>query len=423
MEVHHSLICFFLLSLQDGNNGLVKAQVYTGTEGGNVRVQCSSSYSYSGSRKFLCKEPCKQKYFIIETTDVRAQKGRFSIEWSSIRDVSVTITQLTKSDSGWYRCGSGSSYQQFEIIVVDALLDGDPSEETTFYSRPGGNILVECSFTTSETRKYFCKGQCENKDSLVETTGFTAQRGRYSIRYVKGYPSGGFVYVGITQLTRSDSGQYWCRLDKPFSLDSYRGFNIVVTDAPPTSEPNQAMTSSVPSASTATTTQSLSSTSGSSSASSASPETIKQSKMTTRDVLLYVGLALVFLVVLSLSVLLFCRRRTSKPRERPVETQYADVTEANRVYEDIREDRQSRSPPVEMSSTVYSLVTAVNLQNTAEDDLSGLTYSEVTFSNRAAGLSNSGVRGDDDVIYSVPRVETLRDEDDPYSTVNGELRG
>ncbi|XP_031694962.1 uncharacterized protein LOC116377459 isoform X2 [Anarrhichthys ocellatus] len=418
MKVRHTLICFFFLSLQDGNNGLIL--IYTGTEGKGVTVKCSSSSS--GSRKILCKDPCKQEDNIIETTDDRAQKGRFSIEWSRSGGVSVTIRQLTKSDSGLYGCGIKSSYQQFEILVVDALLDGDSSEEKTFSSRSGGNIIVGCVFSASETRKYFCKGRCKEEDILVATTAYGAQRDRYSIRYVEGYSSGGFVYVGITQLTRSDSGWYRCGLDRTFSPDPYHGFNIVVTDAPTTSEPNQAMTSSVTSASTATTTQSLSSTSGSSRASPASPETIEQSD-TTRDVLLSVGLALVFMVILSLSVLLFCRRRTSKPKEPPVETQYADVTEANRVYEDIREDGQSWSPAVEMSSADYSLVTAVNLQNTAEGDSSRLTYSEVTFSSRAAGFSISGVRGDDNVIYSVPRVETLRDEDELYSTVNGELRG
>ncbi|KAK9514723.1 hypothetical protein VZT92_025415 [Zoarces viviparus] len=416
MKVRHTLICFFFLSLQDGNNGLVKAQIYTGTEGGDVTVQCSSSPS--GSRIILCKEPCREN-IIIETTDDRAHEGRFSIERRN-RDVSVTITQLNKSDSGLYGCGFASSYQRFEIIVVDALLD-DSSEETTFYPRSGGNILVGCYFSTTETRKYFCKGRCKENDILVETAAYGAQRGRYSIRYVEGSPSGGFVYVGITQLTSSDSGRYRCGLDKPLFPDSYYGFNIVVTDAPTTSNRTQAMTSSVPSASTATTTQSLSSSSGSSRASSASPETIKQSE-TTRDVLLSVGLALVVMVILSLSVLLFCRRRMSKPKEPAVETQYADVTEANRVYEDIREDGQSRAPAVEINDD-NSLITAGNLQNTAEDDSSRLTYSQVTFSSRAAGSSSSGIRGDDNVVYSVPRVETLRDENELYSTVHGGLRG
>ncbi|KAK9514720.1 hypothetical protein VZT92_025414 [Zoarces viviparus] len=292
MKVRHTLICFFFLSLQDGNNGLVKAQIYARTEGGDVTVQCSSSPS--GSRIILCKEPCKQENNIIETTDDRAHEGRFSIERRN-RDVSVTITQLTKSDSGLYQCGSGSSYRPFEIIVVDALLD-DSSEETTFYPRSGGNILVGCYFSTTETRKYFCKGRCKENDILVETAAYGAQRGRYSIRYVNGYSSGGFVYVGITQLTSSDSGRYRCGLDKPFSPDSYySGFNIVVTDAPTTSNPNQAMTSSVPSASTAT---------GSSRPATRAPT----------GVWLYAVIVVVVVVIVSgLVLMIFCSWRNIKP--------------------------------------------------------------------------------------------------------------
>ncbi|XP_054465693.1 uncharacterized protein LOC129100161 isoform X2 [Anoplopoma fimbria] len=426
MKVRHTLIVFFFLYLQDGNNGLVKAQVYSGAEGGDVRVKCPSS-SF-GSRKIFCKEPCEQEDILIERKKFKDQKGRYSIKWMrGSRDVYATIKQLTKSDSGLYRCVSRSSSQRIEVIVVDALLDGDPSEEKTLYSRTGGNVLVECFFDTSRSRTYFCKGECKDEDILVETTDFTAQRDRYSIRYVPGDPSGVFLYVGIKQLTMSDSGRYRCGLDRRLFTDPYHEFKIVVTD--------------VPSASTATTTQSLNSTSGSSRPSSDSPITIEQSEMATktRDVLLYVGLALVVMVMLSLSVLLFCRKQTSKHKEPPLETQYADVTETNRVYEDIREDGQSRSPPVEMSSVYsyakytepngaeinddYSLITAANSQNTAEDVSSGLTYSEVNFSKQSVGSSSSSVRGDDNVVYSVPRVETLHEEDDPYSTVSAELQG
>ncbi|XP_054482689.1 uncharacterized protein LOC129114804 [Anoplopoma fimbria] len=229
MKVRHTLMVFFFLYLQDGNNGLVKVQLYSGAEGGDVRVKCPSSLF--GSWKFFCKEPCEQEDILIETTYVRAQKGRYSIEWMrESRYVYVTIKQLTKSDSGLYRCGFESSSQRIEVIVIDALLDGDPSEEKTLYSRTGGNVLVACYFNTSESRKYFCKGECKDEDILVETTDFTAQRDRYSIRYVPVAPSGVFLFVGITQLTMSDSGRYRCVLDRLLSTDPYREFEIVVTD-------------------------------------------------------------------------------------------------------------------------------------------------------------------------------------------------
>ncbi|XP_045913604.1 uncharacterized protein LOC123975860 [Micropterus dolomieu] len=254
MKVRHTLICFFFLSLQDGNTGLTNAQipsVYTGTEGGDITVRCP--FSSPGVRKFFCKRKCKPEDILIETTGVRDQRGRYSIRYEGgffLDNVFVSITQLTKSDSGLYRCGLDRSNITFEIIVVDALLDGSPPEETSLYTRAGGNIVVGCSFIFSGSRRYFCKEECEEKDILVETTGSTAERGRYSIRYTQRSLTDVSVYVSITQLTKSDSGRYRCCLDRRLLPDSYRGFEIIVTDV--------AYSTAVPSASTPTT-QSLSS--------------------------------------------------------------------------------------------------------------------------------------------------------------------
>ncbi|XP_033987565.1 polymeric immunoglobulin receptor-like [Trematomus bernacchii] len=380
MDVCHSLI-FFVLTLQDGNTGLFSAQhsVYSGIEGENVRVQCS--FPSSRTRKFFCKEPCKQnRDILIETTDATAQSGRYSIDYKDRRHF-VTISQLTKSDSGRYRCGVGSSlssasYEYIEIIVVDAMLYGDLSAEKTINARTGGNIVVECYFTRSGTQMYFCKEKCEG-DILVETTSETYLKDRYSIRYVEGYQRGGFLYVSIEQLTQSDSGWYRCGLGRTNSRDPSHWFRLIVTDALTTSSPS----SSVPSASTETSNQSESSTS-----SPASPKTTEQPESTTTTgVILYVRLTLVVLVIVSsLSVLVFCRKRTCKAKSEEPEP---------------RVETQNASAP------------------DAEDDPSQPTYSEIKFVS--VGSSQSGFHGDAEcVIYSVPQVEASSDEPPLYSTVN-----
>ncbi|XP_051281621.1 uncharacterized protein LOC127377603 isoform X8 [Dicentrarchus labrax] len=415
MKVHHTLICFFFLSLQDGNT-LVNAQtiVYTGTEGGTVTVKCS--FSSSGRSKFFCKGRCNQEDILIQTTGVTAHNGRYSMTYERTftgGNVFVTITQLTKSDSGLYWCGFGDYYQQIEIIVVDVLLDGNPPVRT-LYPRPGGSITVECFFTVSGSRKYFCKDDCKEKYILVETTGDRGQKGRYRIRYLRGFPTGGFVYVSITQLTQSDSGQYRCGLDRPFLPDPYQEFRIIVTDGSTTSKPNltvPAVSTSVPSTFTPTT----------------------QQTTATTDMWLYVALTLgVLVVLLSLAVLVYCRNKSTKPKDPPVETE-CTVTETHRVYEDIREDRRSRSPPVEISpiytNAKYTKTNGAETNNeyscaTIEDDSSNLIYSELNFSNRTVDSPSSALRGDsDNVVYSVPRVQASSDSsrpgDDPpvYSTV------
>ncbi|XP_038577619.1 uncharacterized protein LOC119905016 isoform X2 [Micropterus salmoides] len=69
---------------------------------------------------FFCKRECKREDILIHTTGVRDQRGRYSITYDRAGNVFVSITQLTKSDSGLYRCGLGGSNIRFEIIVVDA---------------------------------------------------------------------------------------------------------------------------------------------------------------------------------------------------------------------------------------------------------------------------------------------------------------
>ncbi|XP_033987563.1 polymeric immunoglobulin receptor-like isoform X2 [Trematomus bernacchii] len=380
MKVCHTLICFFLLfSLQDGNTGLVSAQhtVYSGIEGENVRVQCS--FPSDRNRKFFCKETCEQKKdILIETYGAPAQSGRYRIDYKQ-KDLFVTITQLTKSDSGGYWCGVGSSlstvsYEYIEIIVVDAKLVGDPSAEKTINARTRGSIVVVCSFTRSVTEIFFCKEECE-RDILVGTIYNILKKGRYSIRYLETSIKG-FVIVSIEQLTQSDSGWYRCGLDRPDSNDLYQRFRLIVTDALTTSTPS----SSVPSASTETSNQSESSTS-----SPASPKTTEQPESTTTGLILYVSLTLVVLVIVSsLSVLVFCRKRICKAKSEEPEP---------------RVETQNASAP------------------DAEDDPSQPAYSEIQFVN--VGSSQSGFHSDTErVIYSVPRVEASSVEPPLYSTVN-----
>ncbi|XP_019204980.1 uncharacterized protein LOC109196134 isoform X2 [Oreochromis niloticus] len=89
MKVHHTLICFFFL--------------------------------YSGGHKYFCRGECEGNNILLQTYDVRAQLGRYIIEYSS-GVLYVSITQLTKSDSGRYRCYLSGSFRDFEVTVTDAAI-------------------------------------------------------------------------------------------------------------------------------------------------------------------------------------------------------------------------------------------------------------------------------------------------------------
>uniref|UniRef100_A0A3P9K917 Immunoglobulin domain-containing protein n=1 Tax=Oryzias latipes TaxID=8090 RepID=A0A3P9K917_ORYLA len=113
-------------------DSLVDAEtnIYTKREGEDITVRCN--LTFSGSRKLLCKETCEEGNILIDTYRDEDQRGRYSIKYEyryfepSILD--VTITKLTKSDSGLYRCElkgilSLDSEDNFKIIITEGEFD------------------------------------------------------------------------------------------------------------------------------------------------------------------------------------------------------------------------------------------------------------------------------------------------------------
>ncbi|XP_073325611.1 polymeric immunoglobulin receptor-like [Pagrus major] len=281
MKIHHVLFFCFISALC-GDTGLVSAKfnIYTGAEGGSGSMSCY--LSQPKNTKFFCKEECKAEDILVKTEDVRAQNGRFSTEYeveSSGRGVlTVTITDLTKSDAGRYRCGSGTdlvpdSYSDFEIRVSDEL----PGGSTRFFrtDTEGENITMGCLDTVQSEHKFLCKDKCETEeDIIIETDANRAKSGRYSIEYKEGSIFG--LYVTITNASKLDTGWYKCGYGRALSPDSSRRLPILVIPDP--SKPNQTpppFSTSVPSASTPTT-QSLKLSSESVIASSSFPKTTNQ---------------------------------------------------------------------------------------------------------------------------------------------------
>ncbi|XP_026011068.1 uncharacterized protein LOC113014002 isoform X2 [Astatotilapia calliptera] len=280
----------------------------------------------------------------------------------------------------------------FYVIFLN-LQDGNTglaNAETLVYEGvEGGNITVECKFYILGRKTLFCKDKCETGNILIETADYTAQRGRYSIKYEKKIFSKDIVHASITQLNKSDSGRYSCTLDTSFQPCD---FQLVITGA-----------------STTTTTHFSS---GSFTPSSTSPETPSSGS----DKMLYMILTLVLvIIVLSATLLIFYKNRKAiKPKGPPVETEYANIT---RAKQEIREGAPQRK--VEVSSIyttakgpqpdgaenidLYNLTTCS--QNKAEDDMNKVNYAEVDFSNIPA-TNNTSCSKTDEVVYSTPLVHT-----------------
>ncbi|XP_041802692.1 polymeric immunoglobulin receptor-like isoform X2 [Chelmon rostratus] len=239
MNIHHVLFFFICSALRGGHTGLVSAKlnIYSAAEGGNGTISCH--LSVAASRKFFCKEECKAEDVLVKTDDDVAQRDRYSIKYrngpSGGGILSVTITRMTKSDSGRYRCGVGrnslpDSYTDFEIRVSDAPLAGHSGFIRSAVE--GDNATFPCSSTVYGRQKFFCKGQCEKDDDiLIETDGNRTQSGRYSLEYKEVSTFG--LDVTIRQATRSDTGQYSCGYGSALAPDSHKTFPIIILDATP----------------------------------------------------------------------------------------------------------------------------------------------------------------------------------------------
>lgn len=85
----------------------------------------------------------------------------------------------------------------------------------------GNNIEIKCSHSNAFTNvKYFCKGVCTNKDVLIRSIREDSNR-KYRIR-----DEGNTFYVTIFDLTKDDSGTYWCGIDRA-GVDTYN--KVIIT--------------------------------------------------------------------------------------------------------------------------------------------------------------------------------------------------
>ncbi|CAG6022005.1 unnamed protein product, partial [Menidia menidia] len=190
-------------------------------------MKCSFSTSGRREVKSFCRENCDGENKLIQTNSNPAERGRYRIHYNE-QVLPVSITGLTRSDSGRYRCAVGRvSHTDVELVVAEALLE--KSQQEPFNIEAGSSLTVGCSFQVSGSKILFCRGDCSNGGKiLVQTDGVRAEKGRYRIGFVDGKYLGGYLYVSITQLTQSDSGRYRCYMDR-IGPDGSTEFSIQVS--------------------------------------------------------------------------------------------------------------------------------------------------------------------------------------------------
>ncbi|XP_039874858.1 polymeric immunoglobulin receptor-like [Simochromis diagramma] len=209
MKILHFLFFCFLSDVAVLVKG--KHNILSAVERLNGTLNCS--LYLSGSRKFFSEEKCERaEDILIKTDGSTAQSGRYSINYKDGSPgrgiVSATFTHMIKSDSGMYRCGLGRPSVPDSNYDFEVRVSNDLDRNIGFYrtQTEGENITLGCSNNTYGHRKIFCKNQCKNEgEILIDTTNDKAESSRYSIEYRPVSTFG--LYVTITQLTKSDTGE------------------------------------------------------------------------------------------------------------------------------------------------------------------------------------------------------------------------
>uniref|UniRef100_A0A3Q4NBF1 Immunoglobulin V-set domain-containing protein n=1 Tax=Neolamprologus brichardi TaxID=32507 RepID=A0A3Q4NBF1_NEOBR len=90
----------------------------------SVTISCPYESEYQNNLKYICRgtrpSTCLQQALI---TSDNKENGRFRLDDDKVLGkFTVSITRLTRRDSGLYLCGSGLSYSQWSFFVVNGLL-------------------------------------------------------------------------------------------------------------------------------------------------------------------------------------------------------------------------------------------------------------------------------------------------------------
>ncbi|XP_056622969.1 uncharacterized protein LOC130436125 [Triplophysa dalaica] len=107
------------------------------------------------------------------------------------------------------------------IFLTEIRSSSTNGIETHGYT--GKHVTISCQHSWAwSNRKYFCRDPCEEEDILVSSD--RSPNGRFSLKYL----GKGTSTVTITDLKETDSGIYWCGVDR-VGVDTYEKVNLRVS--------------------------------------------------------------------------------------------------------------------------------------------------------------------------------------------------
>ncbi|XP_047221516.1 polymeric immunoglobulin receptor-like isoform X5 [Girardinichthys multiradiatus] len=228
------LILCTVLSTVSSAAGLIRVFGY---EGGDVRVSCPYGEGFGKHQKYLCKNSCGYRDFLIKSSE--KNKTKYSIyDDKRTRVFTVIISDLHFDDAGKYWCGvtriGRDLYTEVKLEVRPVYHHQSSTVKTIITTTPlyyeklneaarssvssaGGlirvfgyesrDVRVSCPYGRGYEghQKYLCKNDCGYSEILVRTA--QKNKTKYSINDDK---TTRIFTVIISDLCFDDAGTYWC---------------------------------------------------------------------------------------------------------------------------------------------------------------------------------------------------------------------
>ncbi|XP_051785164.1 polymeric immunoglobulin receptor-like isoform X2 [Erpetoichthys calabaricus] len=219
------------LEVKEGVSTLsVRNSAISGFEGQAASMQCSYNMGYSTFVKYFCRGDRSWNCEIMRKTSQSQKNGdKFFLTDDKTRGVfTMTINRLEKSDVGSYWCGIEKLGHNNQYAVVRL----DVKKGVSSLSVSNGHVSgfegratsMQCSYNLrySNFVKYWCRGDkpsnCITLHKKNETQKTTDKF------FIRDDENRGVFTMTINSLERSDTGSYWCGIEK---LDNNKSSAVV----------------------------------------------------------------------------------------------------------------------------------------------------------------------------------------------------
>ncbi|XP_065133019.1 polymeric immunoglobulin receptor-like [Paramisgurnus dabryanus] len=113
----------FYLKIQSAPDVSVMSSSVTADEGGNISVQCLYTSTYKNKHKQWCRYKDKRCYTVGRSDTSQNASVKISDDWRG--SLTLVMSGLMKSDSGWYYCSVGDLQAPVQLTVTAVTTDSN----------------------------------------------------------------------------------------------------------------------------------------------------------------------------------------------------------------------------------------------------------------------------------------------------------